>query len=285
MLQGRCGVGKGLAVTNAKISKEAGRTAFGLDPAGYDRSRPDYPAWVFEALRSRCGVDHGTAAFEIGAGTGKATRPLLALGVSSLLAIEPDPRLAAFLSGHADQPALRVFNGPFEDVELERAGFDFGTSATAFHWLDENAALAKGVDALRPGGWWSPFWNIYGDPNRSDAFHDATQALLETGPTNPSNQGHTHLAFGANIDARISAIHATGAFDIIESHQSAWSVVLDAAQVVDLYASYSNVSLRPDREAVLAELGRIARDEFRNRVARNITTVLYLARRSALAQL
>jgi len=50
---------------------------------------------------------------------------------------------------------------------------------------------------------------------------------------------------------------------------------------VDLYASYSNITLRPDRDAVLAELGRIAREQFHNRVTRNITTVLYIARRAA----
>jgi hypothetical protein len=37
----------------------------------------------------------------------------------------------------------------------------------------------------------------------------------------------------------------------------------------------------PDREAVLAELGRVARDKFGGRVVRNMTTSLYIARRSA----
>lgn len=265
------------------ISRESGRTVFGVNPAGYDKSRPDYPGWIFETLRTRCGVGAGTRTFEVGAGTGKATRPLLALGMGSLLAIEPDAKLAAFLSAAASHAVLRVINSPFEDVELGRAAFDLGTSATAFHWLDEKAALAKIAVALRPGGWWCPFWNIYGDPNKSDAFHEATRDLLSAGPANPSRPGHSRLEFGADVDARISAMEATGAFDIIESHQTAWSVVLDAQQVVDLYASYSNVILRPDREAVLAELGRIAREEFQNQVTRHITTVLYLARRSALA--
>jgi hypothetical protein len=36
---------------------------------------------------------------------------------------------------------------------------------------------------------------------------------------------------------------------------------------------------RPDREAVLAELRRIARDQFQGRVTRNMVTSLYVARR------
>jgi SAM-dependent methyltransferase len=267
-------------VITTEILKSAGRVAFGLDPARYDRARPDYPAWVFECLSSRCDVGTSTAAFEIGAGTGKATRQLLALGANPVVAIEPDPRLAAFLSeGGRTVPALRIVNSVFEDADLAPSSFDLGICATAFHWLDESSALQRIADALRPGGWWAPFWNIYGDPQKRDTFHEATLDLLASGPPNLSNRGHPHLEFGADVDARVSALRAAGAFDSIEVHRSAWSVTLDGSQVMDLYASYSNVSLRSDREAVLAELGRIAREDFGNRVTRNITTVLYLARR------
>lgn len=263
----------------SKITKSAGRAAFGLDPAGYDRGRPDYPAWVFECLSSRCNVGTSTAAFEIGAGTGKATRQLLALGANPVVAIEPDPRLAAFLSEGTTVPALRIVNSAFEEADLDPFSFDLGICATAFHWLDESSALRRIADAIRPGGWWAPFWNIYGDPHKRDPFHEATLELLAPGPANPSNRGHPHLEFGADVDARVSALRAAEAFESIEVHQSTWSVTLDGSQVMDLYASYSNVSLRSDREAVLAELGRIAREDFGNCVTRNITTVLYLARR------
>ena len=43
--------------------------------------------------------------------------------------------------------------------------------------------------------------------------------------------------------------------------------------------SCARANIRPDREAVLAELGRVARDEFHGRVTRNMVTSLYVARR------
>ena len=61
---------------------------------------------------------------------------------------------------------------------------------------------------------------------------------------------------------------------------SQWPLFLDTKQTMALYATYSNVSVRADRDAVLAELGRIARDDFGGRVVRNMTTSLYIARRS-----
>jgi phospholipid N-methyltransferase len=74
-----------------------GRRSFGDDPIAYATARPEYPEACYRHLVDRCGLRAGTVAFEVGAGTGLATRRLLELGVASLLAIEPDPRLAAFL--------------------------------------------------------------------------------------------------------------------------------------------------------------------------------------------
>ena len=64
-----------------RIGIEEGRRAFGADAANYDSARPDYPERVFEVIRDRCGSMVGLDAFEIGAGTGLATRRLLQLGV------------------------------------------------------------------------------------------------------------------------------------------------------------------------------------------------------------
>ena len=77
----------------------------------------------------------------------------------------------------------------------------------------------------------------------------------------------------------MAALERTGAFDTIEYQASTWSLVLDPDQTVALYTTFSNINIRPDREAILAELGRIAHDEFHGSVTRNMTTSLYTARR------
>lgn len=262
----------------SRISRQVGRRAFGLDPAGYHSSRPDYPEWLYQTLCSRCGLDRDTATFEIGAGTGTATRQLLDLGADPLIAIEPDPRLADFLRKHNPDPALEVLVATFEDAELAESAFDLGVSATAFHWLDEDAALAKVARLLRPGGWWAAFWNVFGDDSRPDPFHLATRELLD-GASSPS-AGERGIPFGLETDGRLAALKRTGMFDDVDVRTSTWSLVLDADQTAALYATYSNINVRSDREVVLAELGRIARDQFGGRVVRNMTTSLYLARRA-----
>src|SRR5437879_12012354 len=80
-----------------RIAKQVGRRAFGLDPANYHSSRPDYPEWVYQTLHSRCGLGHGAVTFEVGAGTGTATRRLLDLGGDHLIAVDPAAGLPDFL--------------------------------------------------------------------------------------------------------------------------------------------------------------------------------------------
>ena len=259
------------------ISKAFGREAFGLDPAGYHAARPAYPDWIYEMLCKCCGLRQNVATFEIGSGTGIATRRLLELGANPLVAVEPDDRLADFLCDTLKSDALTVVRSTFEDAVLPAGGFDLGFSATAFHWLQEETALTKVADLLRPGGWWVMVWNDFGDPDRADPFHEATNLLLN-GPSSPA-VGDREIPFAQDRETRLRALGAANAFDSIEHRSSAWSLVLDPDQVVRLYATYSNINIRPDREAILAALGRIARDKFQGRVTRNMVTSLYMARR------
>jgi SAM-dependent methyltransferase len=264
------------------IHRTFGRRAFGGDPGGYDAARPAYPDWVFDFLCERCGLAPNAVTFEIGAGTGTATRRLLKLGANPLLAIEPDGRLATFLRETVPDKALTVVVAPFEEVVLQDASFDLGLSATAFHWLAEDLALTKVAKLLRPGGWWAMVWNVFGDFRRLDPFHEATKALLN-GPLSPS-AGNGEMPFALDAEARLAALERAHAFDNLEHRTSTWSLVLDPDQIVALYATYSNINVRPDREDVLTELRRLACVEFHGRVTRNLVTSLYVARRRSIGK-
>src|SRR6516164_4949634 len=97
-----------------------------------------------------------------------------------------------------------------------------------------------------PGGWWAAIWNVFGDDSRPDPFHEATKALLQ-GPSSPG-EGERGVPFALDEGARVAAINRTGAFDVVESLTSRWSLVLDPEQTVALYGTYSNINVRPDRD-------------------------------------
>ncbi len=162
----------------------------------------------------------------------------------------------------------------FEDAVLPAAAFDLGVCATAFHWLDEQAALAKVADALKAGGWWAMVWNVFGDPDRADPFHDATDALLNDGPRTPSHGGQARAESAQCASERAS--DAMAASRPIAHEQRPWELVLDPDQVVALYSTFSDMTARPadERRVVLAELRRIAAaPPFAAASSRNMSTV------------
>jgi SAM-dependent methyltransferase len=269
----------------ADVDRSEGRSAFGADPAGYDRARPGYPDRLYEILRTQCGLCRGTRAFEIGPGTGQATRQLLRLGAAPLVVVEPDPRLAAYLENELalteGAGRIEVRQAPFEDVDLAPGSFELGVAATSFHWLDPDVTLAKVARALRQGGWWAMWWNVFGDPVRTDPFHDATQDLLKGLGRSPSAGPAGKLPFALDVDGRAADVARTGAFDDAAGEMIRWTLTLDTARLRSLYATFSEITRLPSeqRERLLDELASVVEDRFGGSVEKPMVTAVYTARR------
>jgi hypothetical protein len=69
---------------------------FAVVARDYERSRPSYPLAAIELVVDRLGVRPGARACDLGAGTGKLTRMLVAEGLS-VVAVEPSPAMRAVL--------------------------------------------------------------------------------------------------------------------------------------------------------------------------------------------
>jgi len=267
-----------------EISRDEGRRTFGADPRAYHQARPEYPPEVFEILVHRCGLRPGLATLEIGPGTGLATRHLLRLGAYPLILVEPDPRLAEFLTGHLELARrnvdLRVET--FEHAPLPRRAFGLVCAASSFHWLDEIVALEKVGEILHPGGWWAVWWNSYGDPRRPDAFREATQEVFRDLDNSPASGYDGRPPFALDHDRRVERIRSVGAFTEIRSETFRRRVLFTSAELRALYATFAPLARQPpdDRSKRLDLLARIADEQFGGRVEREVLTPLYTAQRS-----
>lgn len=255
----------------AELDRSFGRKAFGGDPDNYDAARPAYPDAVWHALRERAGLGPGIDILEIGAGTGIATRELLKHEPARLVVVEPDARLASYLTGR--HPGLEVVVEPFETADLAAASFDLVACATAFHWLDPVPALKRVREVLRRDGRVALWWNVYGDPDRADPFHDATAHLF--GPKVVSQ-----AEFALDTAARLADLVAAG-FVPDPPQLIRWTLRLDAGAMRRLYATYSNVTALPpaDQARLLDGLVEVAERVFGGVIERNLTTAIYTARR------
>jgi SAM-dependent methyltransferase len=264
-----------------EIARTEGRRLFGDDPAAYERGRPDYPAALYDALRRRCGLGPGSRVFEVGPGTGIATRRLLELQPAMVWAVEPDPRLARYLREALDDPRLRIVESAFEDAPLAPAGFDVGVAAMSFHWLKPHEALTKVAEALAPGGWWAMWWTVYGRDASDDAFAQASRPLFASLPSGPSGSGRDRPPFALDESARLREFAEAGLEDARVERWS-WDEPFSTSRIVDLYSTFSAVNAlpAPQREDFLRRLARIADEQFGGRLSRPLQAILYTARRS-----
>jgi ubiquinone/menaquinone biosynthesis C-methylase UbiE len=115
----------------------------------YERGRPEYAPAVIGAVAAELGLGPSTPVLDLGAGTGKLTRALLAAGLD-VLAVEPQAPLREMLAERVG--AERVRAGVAEKIPLADASVDAVTVADAFHWFQQPAALQEIRRVLRPGG-------------------------------------------------------------------------------------------------------------------------------------
>lgn len=265
-----------------RIAPQEGRALFGADVHAYDAIRPPYPEQLYTFLQSTGALYPNCTTLEIGAGNGLATRRLLELGANPLTALEPDPRFAPLLRAIAatSRADLQLIHAAFEEAALPVNHYDLAASATAFHWIDRATGLAKVAALLKPGGCAALWWNVFGDPERADPFHNATQGILQPLATSPSDTPQ-RTPFALDIPARVGDFAHTGQFEPPLYQHSAWPLVLNTAQVGALYGTFSGINRLPagERQAILDRLMTVADTQFGGRVERNMVTAVYVARK------
>jgi len=137
------------------VHRDEGRgpaTSFAGVADAYERARPGYPDDAVGWLVGTESLD----VVDLGAGTGKLTRSLVALG-HRVTAVEPLPEMSAFVG--AALPEVTVLQGGAEAIPLADASADVVAVAQAFHWFDHEPALQEIARVLRPGGLLALVWN------------------------------------------------------------------------------------------------------------------------------
>jgi len=126
--------------------------SFGSVVDAYERGRPGYP---IDAVRWLTG-DEPLSVLELGAGTGKLTRELVALG-HDVHATDPDPGMLDVLA--RSYVVTRISQTTAEEIPVPDSTFDIVIAAQAYHWFDHDKALPEIARVLKRGGSLSLVWN------------------------------------------------------------------------------------------------------------------------------
>ena len=132
-------------------------SSFGTAAVAYAEQRPDYAQ---AAVRWALERAPGQRVLDLGAGTGKLTAALLALG-AEVIAVEPDPAMVTELRGAL--PAVCALAGSAEEIPLPDASVDAVLAGNAMHWFDMDVAGPEIARVLAPGGILAGLWNVVDD--------------------------------------------------------------------------------------------------------------------------
>jgi len=176
---------------------------------------------------------------DLGAGTGKLTLGLTALGLD-VTAVEPDPEMRAELERAV--PSAKSLAGQAEGIPLPDESVDAVFVGQAFHWFDVPPAMTEIARVLRPGGVCVPMWNY---EDESVPWVAEFTRLGRDGARRPTS-----------IDNMREVTHpAFESFEIDRFHHTQRRT---AESLVETIATYSKVIVSAPEESA-ALLGRLRR--------------------------
>ena len=135
--------------------KEA--SSFGTAASAYAEHRPDYAQ---AAVRWALHPTPGPRVLDLGAGTGKLSATLVAVG-AEVTAVEPDPAMLSEL--RRTVPDVQARSGSAEAIPLPDASVDAVVAGNAMHWFDMTVAGPEIARVLAPGGVLAGQWNVLDD--------------------------------------------------------------------------------------------------------------------------
>ena len=218
-------------------------SSFGGVAAAYAEHRPDY---AVDAVRWALEPAPGSRVLDLGAGTGKLTATLVALG-ADVTAVEPDPAMRAELQRLL--PEVRAMAGSAEAIPLPDASVDAVLAGQALHWFDMAVAGPEMARVLVPGGILAGLWNVNDD--RVDWVAEVERI----------SEGSASLTFSGwnahSADIRLAAMDLPGLFSPPERAEFPHELRRTAESLLATIATHSKLLVMDD-EARTALLGRIA---------------------------
>lgn len=145
-------------------------------------NRPGYCPKALRMLALYIQAGRGEIRFaDIGAGTGKLTEGLLALGLRGD-AVEPNDAMreqGIVAVGNSDRVLWR--KGSAEETGLKNESVDWALMGSSFHWTDPARSLPEFHRILKPGGYFTAVWNPR-DLERSELQKEIDKMFSDAAP-------------------------------------------------------------------------------------------------------
>lgn len=223
--------------------------SFGKIAEAYERGRPEYSAETAAWLLDGQDTDRPLEILELGAGTGKLTRALVALG-HVVHATDPDEGMLDVLARTV--PQARTAQASAESIPYPDRMFDVVVAAQSFHWFDAEQTLPEIARVLRPTGQVALVWH---ERDVKIPWVRRFGHVLGQGGSGHSGAGQDSAGQGGAVDA-VEPLIASRHFGVVNDAAFKNWQHINAESVLDLALSRAAIASLPaeGRAQKLAEV-------------------------------
>ena len=243
-----------MAIVGRDISREQAldparnqSTVFGEVADLYEKSRPSYPAQLFDWISAVSDISNSALVVDVGCGTGKSSEWFVRNG-HTVVGIEPDPRMAVIASAKLHESNhFTVETVEFQNWLGLAEPADLVISGQAWHWADPLTRFHSAHATLKNQGWLCVFWNQ--PEGHSDQIHRDIDKIYDLLPSDIKQ------AFdGARLPGSKSAITAASpadefdeskCFGSVEQFNFSWDLEVTSQSHVENLLTQSTHRLLP----------------------------------------
>ncbi len=203
----------------------------------YDK-RADYSLDAIENLLKTIGCTTSTAVADIGAGTGKLTKELLAHGLK-VRSIEPNEAMRTIGIQNTNGKGAIWSGGTGEATGLRANSVYAVFFGSSFNVVDQSAALSEACRILVPKGWFACMWN---HRDLGDPIQKRIECIIKSSIRTYS--------YGSRREDPTNIIDASGHFSAVQSIEGSFVWTMSHSDIVDAWKSHATLKRQAGSDSV-----------------------------------
>lgn len=222
--------------------------------ARYYHHRPGYSERVLRMLADMTGAHReGAMVADVGAGTGKLTGHLDAIGLQGF-AVEPNNAMRReAIKETVRHGRFAWCKGTAEATGLKANSVDWVLMGSSFHWADAKKALPEFHRILKPGGFFTAVWNPR-DTERSPVDHKVEAIIREVVPD------LKRVSSGASQSGLEERLLSTGHFHRVLFAEAPHVETMTRARYLGVWQSVNDIQAQAGSRRFAEILRRISRE-------------------------
>jgi len=197
--------------------------------AFYDK-RANYSERALDDVLGKMALARAATVADIGAGTGKLSRPLAQRGYR-VLSVEPNDAMRSFGIGNTRGLQVQWSVGTGERTGLGDKAVAAAFFGSSFNVVDQQAALAESARILAPGGWFCCMWN---HRNLDDPVQSRIEQIIK--------RAIPQYDYGKRREDPTEAIEKSRRFGAVHRVEDTFAVDMPLEDVIEAWKSHATLA-------------------------------------------